>query len=1325
MEAKPNLRHRVFHALVATAVVFSVVVVAQAARPSTAGAVVPPIADTDGQVTADALPTVQIDGVVWQQTIVGNTVYAVGQFNNARPAGAAPGTNQTPRSNILAYNLTTGELIQSFAPTVNGTIKAVTPSPDGSRIYIGGLFTSVNGQNAYRLAALNATTGAFISSFTPILSYAVDAIVATGSTVYVGGEFGYAGSANSTVRSRLAAFSASNGALTSWNPSADDAVHAMVMSPKGDRLFIGGAFTNVNGTSTNGLAALDPQTGARVSWPVDTVIKNSGNGSSILSLATDGTSIFGAGYAWGQTPGSIEGSFSANPDTGAINWVEDCHGDSYSVAPANGHLYVANHMHYCGNIGSFPQSETWADNMQHAASFTTDARGTIRREVWRYPNWEGYPAPSQVNWYPNLTPGTFTGQSQAAWSVAANNQYVVYGGEFPSVNGTPQQGLVRFAVKPIAPAKQGPRDYAPNWSLEARSNAAGQVRLTVPANWDRDDAELNYRFTRDGQTIDEQTVSSSFWNRPVVSFTDTGLAPGSSHTYRVWASDDDGNLSNTDTTTVTVASAGAPSAYSDAVMADGARIQWRLGSAAGGKTEDTVGTQDGNVVGGVSFGAAGAVSNDPAATFPSSDAYVYAPTRGVIPDLFSIEAWVKTSSSRGGRIAGFGSGTTNDSSSSETDKLVYMTNSGQILFGVKTRPEGTGPVTSSTYRTVASPSGLNNNQWHHVVATLSSEGMVLFVDGKQVASRADTTDGVPFYGQFRVGADTLSGWPSRPTSSYLSGQIDEAALYGVALTPQQVANHYVLSGRTPAVPTAPADQYGAAVYAGGPSLYYRLADTSGTSAVDSGIEGNTGTFAGSVTKGQPGAIAGNAAVRFNGAASVAATNPDNSPGDFSTETWFNTTSTTGGELIGLGTSKTGNSSTVDRVVYMRNDGTLTFRSGVGSVTTAMSYRDGRWHHVVATQGPDGMHLYVDGTQVGASPTKVGLGIVGYWRVGGDAAQAGATSGSFTGLLDEAAVYPRALGASEVTNHFTLGGGVIPNTPPTASFTVGGSFLNLTVDGSASTDPDGSIASYAWTFGDGGTATGVTASHTYATAGTYTVTLTVTDNRGATNTTSSPVTVVAPDPGTPVILASDAFGRTASNGWGTADIGGAWTTSGGGASLFSVASGVGTMNLNAPGRLNRATLGTVSATDVTVSTDITMSATPTGGGVYTSLGARGNGSNDYRFKIRSMPTGTNLIIERVVNGANSIIVNTGTPIIYTPGDVWHVKMTVTGTSPTTITGKFWKDGTPEPAQPQLSTTDSTPELQTAGAVFIENYLSGTATNAPILINFDNYLVTKIG
>ena len=50
------------------------------------------------QYTADALPTVQVNGVVWDQIVAGNVVYAVGQFTSARPAGSPQGSNETPRS---------------------------------------------------------------------------------------------------------------------------------------------------------------------------------------------------------------------------------------------------------------------------------------------------------------------------------------------------------------------------------------------------------------------------------------------------------------------------------------------------------------------------------------------------------------------------------------------------------------------------------------------------------------------------------------------------------------------------------------------------------------------------------------------------------------------------------------------------------------------------------------------------------------------------------------------------------------------------------------------------------------------------------------------------------------------------------------------------------------------------------------------------------------------------------------------------------------------------------------------------------------------------
>jgi PKD repeat protein len=87
-----------------------------------------------------------------------------------------------------------------------------------------------------------------------------------------------------------------------------------------------------------------------------------------------------------------------------------------------------------------------------------------------------------------------------------------------------------------------------------------------------------------------------------------------------------------------------------------------------------------------------------------------------------------------------------------------------------------------------------------------------------------------------------------------------------------------------------------------------------------------------------------------------------------------------------------------------------------------------------------------------------------------------------------------------------------NLPPTAAFAPPScNFLDCSFT-STSSDPDGSIVSYSWNFGDGtALATAQNPSHSYGTAGTYPVTLTVTDNQGAQDNVSHSVTVQAPPP----------------------------------------------------------------------------------------------------------------------------------------------------------------------------------------------------------------------
>jgi PKD repeat protein len=100
-----------------------------------------------------------------------------------------------------------------------------------------------------------------------------------------------------------------------------------------------------------------------------------------------------------------------------------------------------------------------------------------------------------------------------------------------------------------------------------------------------------------------------------------------------------------------------------------------------------------------------------------------------------------------------------------------------------------------------------------------------------------------------------------------------------------------------------------------------------------------------------------------------------------------------------------------------------------------------------------------------------------------------------------------------------GPGEPQNQDPTAAFTATASgTLGVAVNAAASTDPDGDALSFAWDFGDGATATGQTASHTYAAAGTYPITLTVDDGHGGTGQLQKTFNAVSdPDPGTKTLV----------------------------------------------------------------------------------------------------------------------------------------------------------------------------------------------------------------
>ncbi|GAB2691638.1 hypothetical protein GCM10027194_27540 [Thalassiella azotivora] len=1129
-------------------------------------------------VAADALPTVQVNGVVWSQVVVGNAVWATGGFTTARPAGSAPGQNEVDRRNVIVYDIRTGQRDTSFTEWLNATGQVVAASPDGSRVYVGGDFTSASGVRHERIVAFDTATGRVVHSFDAHLDARVSAIAATNDTVYVGGSFL---SANGVSRTRLAAFRASDGALLNWAPTAQNQpVQSMVLSPDASTLYVGGKFSGLNGNNVKGLGAVDPVTGATKPLPVANVVRNGGEAGGITSLTVDGDNLYGTGFTFGSLAvGNFEGVFAARLSDGELDWIVDCHGDHYSSMAIGEVVYAAGHAHYCGNVDSFSQTQPW--RFDRALAFSKDATGTVMSNAMdrsRYYDFGGLPRPTTLHWYPYMDAGTYTGQNQGPWSVTGNADYVAYGGEFTRTNQYAQQGLVRFARTGLAPNAIGPQSGS-TLTPTVETLTPGTARVAWQTSWDYDNRSLTYRVVRNGQVgspIHTVTVDSTLYDRPWLSFTDTGLTPGTTYAYRIYVTDALGNENRGSTVTHTVGAGAERGAYAQRVAADGARHHWRFGESSGTARDWGSAGDDAAVGSGVTRSVDGAIVGDAdrAARFGGSSSSASSSAGAVMsPQVFSVEAWFRTSSTAGGGIIGFGNDRTG--SSDYADRSVFVDSGGRVSFG----------VFPGIRRTIRSGQVYRDNQWHHVVATLGPDGQRLYVDGQLVAQDASSTTALPVTGHWRIGGDNLNGFANRPSSSYLNGSIDEVAVYDGVLTPQQVAAHHALGrGQTPAN-TAPT----AAFTAQAEHLSVSF-DATGSTDVDGAVQGYAWTF-------------------------------------------------------GDGGTATGPTPKHDYAAAGSYDVTLTVTDDDGASSSSTQT-------VTVTEPP-------------------------------------------------------------------------PNQPPAAAFTAQPTDLTVVLDGQGSTDADGTVQSWSWDLGDGNSASGATTTHTYTAAGTYDVTLTVTDDDGATAQLTQQVQVTDPPAGQ--AYAQDGFERTFVNGWGLTDTGGAWALSGGSASHYQVADGRGHTIVPLAGQTRSVYLDTFQQASTETRLTVTLDKEQTGGGTYVSvIGRRVVGTGDYRLKLRYLPGGSVIASLVAVRGGENTLASAVVPgLNATPGQPVSVRLQVSGTEPTLMNAKVWDAATAEPQDWTVTATDATAALQQPGSIGMQAYVSGSATNAPITVSYDDLWVGTLG
>ncbi len=217
-------------------------------------------------------------------------------------------------------------------------------------------------------------------------------------------------------------------------------------------------------------------------------------------------------------------------------------------------------------------------------------------------------------------------------------------------------------------------------------------------------------------------------------------------------------------------------------------------------------------------------------------------------------------------------------------------------------------------------------------------------------------------------------------------------------------------------------------------------------------------------------------------------NPDS--GDYAIEFRYRTTRSFGNVV-----QKGQNATPGGYFKFEQPNGNMTclFKGGNGqqrAIRSPIRTNDGNWHTIRCERTATFIRLFVNGVQVGRLNGPTGnISNTQRLSIGGKSTcdQIEITCDYFVGDID----YIRIEKAGAVPP---------PNQPPVAAFTPSCDELACTFDSAASTDSDGTIVQRQWTLGDGTTATGPTTAHTYAAPGPYVVTLTVTDDDGASTQT---------------------------------------------------------------------------------------------------------------------------------------------------------------------------------------------------------------------------------
>ncbi|UUU21725.1 alkaline phosphatase D family protein [Streptomyces sp. DSM 40750] len=201
-------------------------------------------------------------------------------------------------------------------------------------------------------------------------------------------------------------------------------------------------------------------------------------------------------------------------------------------------------------------------------------------------------------------------------------------------------------------------------------------------------------------------------------------------------------------------------------------------------------------------------------------------------------------------------------------------------------------------------------------------------------------------------------------------------------------------------------------------------------------------------------------------------------------------------------------------------------------------------------------------------------------------------------------------------------------------------------------------------------------------------------------------------------ALDQFGRSASSGWGSATVGGAWSTSGGSASDYDVNGSVGRHSHGTRTVFRYTSLNSVSLADVEVRASITIPVVPTGDSLHPFVLARANiATGAYYFaRLSVSTTSTVQLTLRKRLPAETLLATAAHTLPFTAGSTYRVRLQIEGS---TVRAKAWPSGGLEPVDWEVSATDTS---LTTGAVGCGSFVPTANTNAlPVIFSFDDFEV----